>query len=517
MSYTEAQLNYYKKNPTHITADLDEDLLMELIDINASWFEYVKDNHTLELAKKAYNRDPSTFKYINKTILTPQFLEEVIDANPMLIQYVYMPSYELIKRALLNDLNVLQYLRKIPSDIYEWLLPQNGLVLEHIQAGEQTEELVRLAIHENIEAYKYAHIKNLEFDEYVISQDPKRIDLISGYHPELIGAIIEYNPRYISKFFDTPEIITEELKRRAIELDPQVFRILPKEMVDMDLMKFVVGIELDLMEFMPYSQELISYALGINGLALKYLKKKDLRSIRQAVYNDVRALDYIEYPRNFLIDYAFKLDGYALKYLTDPSNDVIVDAVKRNGFALEFVPTEKQTKEIQMFALAGAGAKVIPYIKNPADDEVVLEMLRLEPAYIFKIPEPTKKMYQTAFGTTGQLMLFFPNWEDLFSDDIVSVALTQDGTILQQVRDMTKTLVMAALDSFPSAIQWVKYQDLDMAKKAVQADPKTLFFINRDIMDEELLALAMETDPDYFTRTEGEMTWEQWLEISGQA
>jgi len=32
-------------------------------------------------------------------------------------------------------------------------------------------------------------------------------------------------------------------------------------------------------------------------------------------------------------------------------------------------------------------------------------------------------------------------------------------------------------------------------------------------MDSELLTLAIETDPDYFTRTEGELTWEQWLEI----
>jgi hypothetical protein len=517
MSYTEAELNYYKKNPSHITADLAEDLLLELIDTNASWFEYIKDNHTLELATAAYQKDPSTFKYINREILTPQFLEEVIENNPMMIQYVYMPSSELIKRALLKDLNVLQYLRRIPEEIYLWLLPQNGLVLEHIQAGEQTEEMVRLAIHENYEAYKYSHIKTLEFDQYIISKDPSRMDLVSEYHPELIEAIIEYNPRYISKFFDMPEIITDEIKRRAIELDYQVYRLLPESMIDMSLMKFAVEQELSLLDYMPYSQELIDHAINVNGLALQYVKKKDLRTIRRAIDNNVLALDFVEYPRQFLIDYAFKVDGYALKYIENPTAEQMLDAVQRNGFAIEWIAPEDQTKAIQMYALAGAGTKAIPFIPNPADDEVTLQMIRLEPAYIFRIDEPTDAMYTTAFQTTGQLILFYPDWEDKFDDTIVASALTQDGTILEKVRDVTKTLVMAALDSFPSALQWVKYQDLEMAYKAVEADPRTLFFVDKNIMDEDLLNLALELDPEYFTRTEGEMTWEQWLEVTGQA
>lgn len=517
MSYTEAELSYYKKNPSHITSDLAEDLLLELIDVNASWFEYVKDSHTLDLAKKAYEKDPSTFKYINREVLTPDFIETAIKKNPMLIQYVYMPSTDLIKLALIKDLNVLQYLRRIPEEIYLWLLAQNGLVLEHIQAGEQTEEMVRIALHENIESYKYAHIKGLEFDQYILEQDPSRMDLISDYYPELIEYIIEYNPRFISKFFDRPEIITEAIKRRAITLDSTVYRLLPESMIDMNLMKFAVDIDLDLMQYMPYSQELIDHAIKTNGLALKYVKKKDLRTIKYAVNQNVLALDYVDYPRKFLIDYAFEIDGLALKYIENPTPEQYEDGVRRNGYAIEFVPPEHQTKTIQMYALAGAGAKAIPFIPNPVDDEVVLQMIRLEPGYIFRITEPTEAMYSTAFQTTGQLMLFYPNWENFFSTEVKAVALTQDGTILQKVKNMNKKLVLAALDSFPAAIQWVKYQDLEMAYKAVEADPRTLFFIDKSIMDAGLLAMALELDPDYFTRTEGELTWEQWLEITGQA
>lgn len=513
MSYTEDELKYYKKNPHHITSDLNKDLLLELIDTNASWFEYIKDNQTLELAEAAYKKDPTTFKYVNRTILTPQFLEMVIDNTPLMIQYIYMPSIDLIKRALIKDLNVLQHLKNIPTEIYLWLLSKNGLFLKHIQAGEQTEEIIRVAINENYESYKYAHIKNLEFDSYVISKNPKRIDLISDYHPELIEAIVEYNPRYISKFFDTPEIITEQLKRRAIELDPYVYRLLPENMKDLDLMKYTISIDLSLIEYMPYTQELLDYAIDINGLALQYIRKKDLRTIKKAITNNVLALDFVEYPRDFLINYAFNIDSYALKYMKSPTYEQLVDVVKRNGNAIEWIPSNKQTKEIQMYALTGIGTKAIKYITNPIDDEVIMEMLRLEPAYIFKLENPTDEMYKTSFNVSGQMMLFFPNWETIFHDSVIAVALTQDGSILQQVKDKTKTLVLAALDSFPAALQWVKYQDLEMAYKAVEADPRTIFFVNRDIMDTDLLNKVLELEPDYFTRIEGEMTWEQWLNI----
>ena len=71
-------------------------------------------------------------------------------------------------------------------------------------------------------------------------------------------------------------------------------------------------------------------------------------------------------------------------------------------------------------------------------------------------------------------------------------------------------MVFAAMESFPAAIQWYDYQDLEIAKAAVEADVRVLYFVKQSVMDEELLALALELDPEFFTRTEGEMTWEQW-------
>ena len=173
----------------------------------------------------------------------------------------------------------------------------------------------------------------------------------------------------------------------------------------------------------------------------KYYKKKDLRTIKAALKLNVRALDYLEFPRQFLIDYAFKADGYALKYLRDPTYDECLDAVKRNWMAIEFVPPEWKTKEIQLFALSGGGTDAIPNLGSPAHDDVVMQLLNLEPSYIFKVENPTSQMYQTAFKSEGSLILFYPNWNSFFGFDEISAALSQDGTILQHVTSKTKRLM----------------------------------------------------------------------------
>lgn len=512
MSYTQDELVYYSKTPSNITVDIDESLKLKLINQDVSLIKYMTPYST-EFAIKAYETDPSVFKYIDRAVLTIKFIERVVSEYPLFIQYIYEPAIWLIKLAVNKDPNVLQVLPKIPDEIYEYLLQKNGLILEHIRAANQTENLIKIAITQNINAYKYAHIKNLEFDRYILSIDSRRVDLISELHPELIEPIIKYNPRFITRFFNTPEIITEEIKRIAIKEEPEIFKLIKNP--NFELCKYAVTINYELFEYIPFNQELLDYLLTINGLALKYVLKKDLRTIKLAVENNVLALKFIDNPRQFLIDYAFGVDGIAIQFIKNPTNEQYLSAVKRNGYAIEFIPINKQTKEIQMYALAGAGAFANKYI-TPIDSEVTLQMIRLEPGYIFKIENPTDDMYFTAFGTTGQLILYFDNWETKFSTTIKEEALKQDGTILERVVNKTKRLIMAALSSFPYALQWVTYQDLEMAKTAVNSDVKSLYYVAPTVMDTELLDLVMSIDPGYFTRTEGELTFDEWIALTSQ-
>lgn len=512
MSYTEATLTYYKKNPTHITADLDTDLLLALIDFDAENIQYVVPQSS-DLIYAAYNRDPSVFKYIDFSKISIQFLEQVIENNPIMIKHVYSPSPEIIKLALTSDINVLPYVEKyLDNSMYEWLLSINGLVLEFIPAGKQTESMVMTAIQQNTDAYQYAHTKTKNTDIYVVENDPSKIPLITDYWEELIIPLIEYNPRFIVKFYNRSQLITTDILKLALDGDPTVYKTIKNP--DMEIMKYTADLDMDMIAFMPYSQELIEYAIENNGLVLKYVRKKDLRTIKNAINENALALDYVEYPRQFLIDFAFEKDGIALKYLTDPTYDQCLDAVKRNPLAIQYVPTDLMTKDIQLYALMG-GTKVIPYI-DPVADEVTLQMLRMEPNYIFEINDPTSEMYITAFSAEGVLIRFYTNWNEIFGANEIEASLSQDGTIFEFVKYKSKRLALAAINEYPPAIQWVDDQDLEIAYLAVGLDPRTLYFVDRDIMDSELLSLALELDPEFFTRIEGELTWEEWLNVTGQ-
>lgn len=511
MAYTEKDFNYYIKKPKQITSALDEDLLLALVDVNSSWLSYMKP-HTLDFVKKAFSIDPTTFPYADRNVFTIQYLEEVITLNPFLIQYVYEPNEDLIKLALSVDLNSINYLGPLSQSIYNWILGKNGLLLSKIQATLQNQEMVETAIRQNIKAYKNAGFKNLYLDRIAVEADVQMVEFISAYHEELITYILEYNPFFINKFIGSSEL-TESLIKATILKNPKVYRLIPNP--DMELMKYSALLDLELVDTMPYSEELINYVLERNGLALKYVKKKDLFIIKKAITNNVLALKYVSDPRQHLIDYAFSLNGVAIQFIIDPTPAQYAWAINNNGYAIEHVPHEYQTADLQLRALSECGAKVIQFI-NPLSDDVTLEILRIEPVHIFSIEAPTEAMFVVAFEANGQLILFYDDWTTFFNNTILTATLSNDGTLLEHIENKTSSMITAAINNFPVAIKWVRHQTTAMAITAVEIDPRVLFYVDPSIMDEYLLNLATEINPDYFTKIAGELTWAQWLEISAQ-
>ncbi len=308
-------------------------------------------------------------------------------------------------------------------------------------------------------------------------------------------------------------VVPKYIIKLALDGSPELYRAIKDP--DIDLMKYAIKLDIDLFRYMPYNQEVLDYALETNGLVLKYIKKKDLRTIKLAIQQNVSALDYIQYPRQFLIDYAFKQNGYALKYIKDPAYTQCLDAVKRNSKAIEFVPTHHLTKEIQLYALMG-GTSIVPMIGQPADDEVANQILTIDPGYIFKITNPTDAMYITAFSIEGRLMLYYDDWNTRFNIDVISAALSSDGTIFEHVVNKSKAYALAAISDFPAALQWTGgIQDLELCYAAISKDPRTIKFVNKNLLNETMLDMVMATGDEFFDHTEGEMTWEEWLKING--
>jgi len=514
MAYTKSELNHYKKHPEEITASLDSDLISELIDYDPKNIKRIPQ--TVDLIERAYARDPQIFRYVDFSVITPSFLDRVIDAHPLYIRYIRYPSPELIKKALIKDINVMPHVEKyLTESMFEWLVSRNGLLLQYIPETKQTLQMTTLAIHNNVKAYKYAHNKSKETDIYVVTRDTTQINSVSYFWPELIDYFVNYNATYITKFFyDYPGFVTPPRLKVILDAEPELYQTIPNP--SLDIMKYALSLNIDMYVYMPYRMDLLEKTLETNGLILKYYRKKSLKTIKNALNSNVRALDYLEFPRKFLIDYAFSKDGYALKYIENPTYDQCFDAVKRNWEAFQFIPPQFVNAEIQLYAIATGGLKVLPILGVPKNEDVIMQLLNLQPSYIFKIEQPTSKMFQAAFAAEGQLIMFYQNWNSKFNSDEIGAALSQDGTILEYVKNKSKTLALIAIRKYPLAIQWtIEFQDLEIAYTAVNGDPRALFFVRKDVLDAELLKMALTLDPDFYTRAEGEMTWEEWLEITG--
>ena len=127
-------------------------------------------------------------------------------------------------------------------------------------------------------------------------------------------------------------------------------------------------------------------------------------------------------------------------------------------------------------------------------------------------------MFVTSFSVEGRLMMFYYNWNARFSNEIIGAALKQDGTIFEFVESKNKLLALIAISQWAPAVQWTKgFQDLELAWAAVTKDPRTIFFIDKNILDAALLNLALSLDPVYFTRKEGEMSFEEWLKATNNS
>lgn len=507
----ENDLIYYNENPTKINASLDFDLLVSLAEIDAENFKYIT-NQTEELIYAAYNVNNSIFKYIDFSKVTIQFLELVIGKNPHLIQYVYYPSIDLIMLALKADLNVFQFIEKFSNDsVFIYVLERNGLFLEFIPPHKQTEDLVTIAIQENSEAYKYAYVKTKHTDLILIKKDKTKINEVSEYWVEIIKEVIEYNPRLISQYLNKPQILDVEILKFALDRDPTIFKLLQNPTFEITL--YAAILMPDLLDSIPYNKRLLKEAIVKNGLILKYMKNPDMHIIKQAITQNIDALQYTHINYDFFLNYAFEINPISIKYFKAQSKELCINAVKRNPFAIEFVKLEYVDKEMQLLALSG-GIKIIPLIKNPIDDEVLLKMIDVDPYYIFEIPNPTKEMFKLAFGKDGNLILLFENWNSIFSSSIIASALSNKGELLEFVVNKTKPLIIIALNNYPLSIQWVEEQDLELALLASK-DFRSFYYIQKNVFDFNLMSAVLKIDPNFFTRTT-EITFEQWLEIVNQ-
>jgi hypothetical protein len=506
-------LNKILKTPdlfSLLSFENDFELIKEVAKHNVELFSKIKINYDKDLkyVKEILNINPKIIKYINVEL---KYLEKLIEFEPYILLYLYEPSDYYIYLGAKKDASILNqfYYRQIDEKYLIKLVENDGMILKFISPFNQTNNIVESAIKNNYKSYKYASIKNIKFDLYVLEKDIKMIPYTSGPKFETIDYYIEYSVDYFPELYKKYPKYFDENKLKSIIVRKLDFIKLIKNPTD-ELKLLVLNSDPDFyFKHFKYEQNFLKNAIEQNGLLIKYLKKKDLKTIIKAVKNNVLSLDYIENKRKYILDLAIKINGLAIKYIENPTQEMYETAIKSNPYAIKYIPYEKQTEKMQIYVVNQLKEESINYI-TPLNDNVLKEILKIVPSYIFKIENPNKEMFKIVFSETGQLMISFDDWEKRFDDELKLMALSNDGSILKYFNNQTINEVKTAIQSYPYALQWAKIQNEDIILEAINLNPKALYYADRSKITEKILDKVLEIDPDYFKKEKGEMTFEEW-------
>jgi len=496
-------VEFYVKNPKLIREIKDKDLLYSLVKMDSSLVKWMTI-FDLETVDNFLKIDYSSFEYIDRSLFSYDYLKDVCARYPWVIEWVYMPNDELMSIAL--DASKFAVMDKIEptQKLLKKYLVQDGLLLSKLETKYHTEELVRIAITQNPQAYKFSVIKNEELDLLVIGQDKNMIMFVSGFHRSLIPTYLEF-PEYYQMLLN--EDLDDKSINKILETKPYLISMIEKPTDEQ--LQTAIKTDPSIATKYHYDDSIIKELIPYNGMIIEHMHYKDIRTIMSAIKQNIDVLKLLKNPRLLLIDYAYSVSAMALQFLKTPTLTQCEQAVLRDPRAIEFVPKQFQTKSMQLSVLNQIHGDATQWIE-PLDEEVLLVYLNYNPDYILSLDNPNTTYLKIAFTVKGNLILKYEDWETRFNVEVIDTALNQNGSLLQYVRKPTITNIETSINSYPAAIQWV-YQTEELIFKALELDIRTLKYINRDKLTLKMLKYINSVDTSYLQTLTGEMSSEEWF------
>jgi translation elongation factor EF-1beta len=467
-------VEYVKKNIKYLKCvdinEITEDIMFELFSVNLNVYSFLKP------------------------IITPKQLEKLIEKYPFLIEQIYMPNIDLIKKAVKSDPNVLSVvfnnkLIKITDDNIYNLVKNDVSLLKFVPKKYQTENLIKKLCEIDIEAYKYTNLYIEEIEEKIVNEYPEHYKLIKIMKTEYYPKLVYVNQSFFFNIIDN-NLINEIDYKKLFERFPNLLKYI-YDKIDRKYWVYAIIKDISLLEKVPYDESIIKEVIKYNGYAIKYLKVKTTNDIINAINNNVLALDYVQNKRKSFIDYAYKLNSIAIKYknVYEMKKEELLDAVKRNYEAIKYIPNDLQTSDMQIIAIEGSKGNIISYLK-PIDNSVIKYLLGYIPSYILSVENPTDDMYLIAFSKQPSLILQYDDFENKFSVDILKAVLFSDPSLIQYYKNPTKEMMLIAVENNPETLKYLDYQDYDILYTALSKDPSVIKYADKDKLTDDLIEMV---------------------------
>lgn len=365
----------------------------KFVSSNPRFLEYIRpDCQTPELCRMCIEKDPHALRWA--VYQDPEGTLAAIIKKPQVIQYVKKQTPTMCQVAFTNDITTFPYLKhhtdwmetqaiihdpekyvefvhtaeqkkalleEGDDDIQiESMLQYDGMLLKSM--NDQTIEMVRTAVNNNIEAFKFSKVQDEALCIKVVSENGKMLEYVIDQTVNIVIAAVSNNG-YSLKY---AKIQTEDICLIAVKDIPIAIKFVEKQ-----------------------TKKICLKTVSRNGFLLKLCEIRTKAIEQTAVRDDYRAIKFVDEQTEELCMLSVKSHAESIKNIEKPSMEHIKIALKKNGKLIRHI--KNQTEDMCQWAVSNDYKAITEcMIQTPA---VFYAAISNSAEAINMIPEQDKEFY----------------------------------------------------------------------------------------------------------------------------
>jgi len=395
--------------------------------------------------------------------LTEDVCWSALKNDPMAIEYINIPTVDMIRYAVTKMPYLARYVKDIPFDICLDIVQGNPYSINNLQIDLDT----KLKLIGEIPSLFKDVNQTFELCKMVIDMNPILFRNIKIQTTEICKFAFEKDIQLFQYFKDSMKEFDMCLK--AVEFNPQLISYVPKKFCTKELCKMVLEKNPEYIQFISNpDEEFTIMAAKFNSKYIEGIKSEDgFREILEyysadvVIENNPKAIQFVEQNDNLCLKAVLK----------DPS-----------CFKLIKVKTE----EICYAAIKGDGL-LIRYVGNEFSEDMALTAIENNYKSFIYIDGKTHDFIMKAIDVNPRVVEYLQKHKHV--DFYNKIAITKDPEAISVIDKKTDELCMMAIERDPKTIRYISNIPDDVAIRAIELDPHVIKLIDRPTISLCFLAI----------------------------
>jgi hypothetical protein len=374
---------------------------------------------------------------------------ELVTKDPSLIESIDNPTEEMCIRAVSKTPYYITKIKNRSMNIYKALIKNNAHAITYITPLPQNEMLE--LIDYNPEILRSINSSDNDTKEISLSKNGLYLQYILCKTKSMCEIAFLNNPNAIK--FMPNNLKTYDMCLNAVMFNIDLFNEVPQEFMDNDLCLYVLTKDPQLISKIKEPTDLMYLECSKTNPSLLG-KIKDSSLIK-----DMGPLEII------------KVNPNHIKNVDNPTYEMCFEAVKKDGQLINIIPIEFQDEKMCITAAQNDGSSI---------------------KYLLSL----KQTEQVCFEAINQNIQSF-RYIRFLTENIVKYILNLNCEFIGEMQyliednDFLKEMQMLCVNKCPMILKSIQYPTLEMCKKAVDGNYKSLQFVPDELLCDDLYNLAL--------------------------